>query len=854
MGARQQLLTAQLTDPGFQTIVQEFPAYDLGLWLTERADLASQRATRSLSRAPDAAETLSALLDAGRIDDVLEGLRRVARTRPMVLADALEAMGGRLLLPPPRDARDRTPVVRDIITEARSRLPGLPREDAARLARQLITLEASLGSDNPTRRTQLAAFVHEYQGTTAALLAEIDLIQTDPPSQARLDRLAAFAAAHPRSEAAAKAVYVRGMDLAVNALALRIEPRKSDPTPRFLDVIDVVRELESGKYPPSRWVRDAPDLVDSFAAFDPVYGDGSLDRMVDATVGFLKSHAVGSDGQPALPLIANTVTRRIADLYARKGQPIVGVERVLSELEAGTAAHDAAKFVRAVFYISARQQQPPADRSELTRKAMNTLTTLHDEADGLYERKALASLASLQFAERSFADARDSYASYVSSYPESPWAWVAALRVAQCEETLGDWAAADEAYRQVVARFGATPAAVVLGQEYGARASEALGNFDEALLEHQRALDALSGGHASRYALPGPPPPPSPTGVPAPRTRTADITPDGLAERITQMARSLDAPGGSDLERARWLITAGHPNQARAVLQHLLDTSPRSPLAPDARFLAHRVDLDEALAAFDADDPRGDAAAATSRIDALTREPFDAAVAVARIARAVLSWKSGADRDAERELRAALEEWHAHQPKPDARLSDVERDVAEIRSVVFRPGGGGVFEGVAWNAFEWPGTPPAFSIVDPAVRVVSADGRPTLITLYTPLASAPGALFVTANQMAMLDMLMNRLGGRKTRTPGAIMETPNQPIGASADISRLFNRFFPMRPGHWEGWVFGTYPIITEVQFLDAARTRAAAHVTVGYSGAAVLLEKANGVWKTTGLTGKWIT
>jgi hypothetical protein len=61
-------------------------------------------------------------------------------------------------------------------------------------------------------------------------------------------------------------------------------------------------------------------------------------------------------------------------------------------------------------------------------------------------------------------------------------------------------------------------------------------------------------------------------------------------------------------------------------------------------------------------------------------------------------------------------------------------------------------------------------------------------------------------------------------------------------------------PGIGRGWVFGTYPIITDSQFLDAARTRAAAHVTVGYSGAAVLLEKANGVWKPSSLTAKWTT
>jgi hypothetical protein len=300
----------------------------------------------------------------------------------------------------------------------------------------------------------------------------------------------------------------------------------------------------------------------------------------------------------------------------------------------------------------------------------------------------------------------------------------------------------------VVARFGSTPAAVVLGQEYGARASEALGNFDEALLEHQRALEATGGSPTGRYSLPGPPPAPSRAGVPAPRVRVPDITADGLADRITQMARALAAPGGSDLERARWLIAAGQSNQARVVLQHLLNTVAPSPLVQDARLLAHRLDLDESLGALDADDdPHGDAAAARSRIDALTREPFDAAVAVAKIARAVLAWKHGAAADAESELRAALEEWRAHQPKASGRLTGAERDVSDIRSVVFRPAGGGVFGGADWHGFAWPSTPPAFTVVDPTVRVLTADGRPSRVVLYTPLASAPRTLFVTANQM-----------------------------------------------------------------------------------------------------------
>ena len=61
-------------------------------------------------------------------------------------------------------------------------------------------------------------------------------------------------------------------------------------------------------------------------------------------------------------------------------------------------------------------------------------------------------------------------------------------------------------------------------------------------------------------------------------------------------------------------------------------------------------------------------------------------------------------------------------------------------------------------------------------------------------------------------------------------------------------------PGHWGGWVFHTYPIITRIEFIDAGRTRAAVSVTVGYSGATVQMEKRDGRWIAKELTNFWIT
>ena len=91
-------------------------------------------------------------------------------------------------------------------------------------------------------------------------------------------------------------------------------------------------------------------------------------------------------------------------------------------------------------------------------------------------------------------------------------------------------------------------------------------------------------------------------------------------------------------------------------------------------------------------------------------------------------------------------------------------------------------------------------------------------------------------------------------TPVSVMQPPNIPIGAARAVIDLWNRYFQLRPGHWGGWEFETYPLITRVEFLDAERTRAAAHVTIGFGGRAVMLSKIDGEWRATGLNGRWVT
>ena len=128
------------------------------------------------------------------------------------------------------------------------------------------------------------------------------------------------------------------------------------------------------------------------------------------------------------------------------------------------------------------------------------------------------------------------------------------------------------------------------------------------------------------------------------------------------------------------------------------------------------------------------------------------------------------------------------------------------------------------------------------------------MSLAEPIPDTGKLLFFDTSTFNLLEKMIYRLGGTKRREPGHVMETPNQPVGDSVQILELWQRFFPARPGHWGGWELETYPVITEIHFTNPERTRAAAKVTIGYSGCTVELEKENDRWIPRRLTNQWIT
>lgn len=833
----------------------EFPPQDQQIWWMENQGLRAKVAARRLAEAPGSPETVRLLAEANNLDGVLRALRTIVDADARSIAEAFEALGDRITDFRGDNAKmlERVETLKLIVADARKRLPGIPREEAARAERVFTTLDGEFSRNYDEWPKRLTRFIEQYRGTEAALLAEVDVITSGRISQAMFDALDEFIEAHPRTTAAAKALYTKGFHWhTINTLGV-LEPRDADPINRFMRVMTIVAELESGKYAPSEWVDKASSLIIGFfMPSNAKVAPKSIDKFIDAYRGFVKAHAALDPTHPDQSGAGYVITSRMADLFERKGERTRGVERILDELEASASEPAAFRYLRAAFFMKRVERQSAADHQGMLQRAREVLASLSAAGSGLYHRKALATLASLEFAERDYSKARELFRRYADSYPQSSWAWVAWVRLGQCEQELGNPREAATAFLEALKAEPELPPARVLGQEYAARAYETAADFAKALTMHERALADWDNDFGLRYStyVRRSPSDNDPFII---GRDVAEVTKESLPMRIAQLQRSLSVPGGPSFERGKWLAESERYEEARTELQRFLSRNPKSSLAADARQLMHRTQLQEALTLADVENPAADEAAAMKGLEDLAAEPVDFAVTAARIAVASLLWKKGEAQAAQAAMTDALKTRHASQrftnPSPG-----VEQDVAQIRTAVFLPHGGGVYATQRWNAFSWGEATLPFLVVNADVAVKDASGDVTRITLPHTLPVSEKVLYFDTEQLAVLKDVIVKLGGTKRREPRQIMETPNQPIGDSMQLIRFWNRFFHARPGHWGGWELETYPVVTEIQFTNHERTRAAARVTIGYSGATVELDKEDGKWIAKRLANWWIT
>jgi tetratricopeptide (TPR) repeat protein len=831
---------------------REFPSYDFLIAMRLREGADAEEAERLLAQAPASVDTFTKLVRAKRLDDALVILKRAleAADAAQTIA-ALRALNNTITSFQFDQTHSYHDSIRNLVEPVRARVATLPREEAAQLAWELFNLDRMF----ERRGGQVSQFAHDYSGTEAALLAQVDLLTSNPGQILKeIAELDQFARNHPGTNAGAKALFQEGFQLHVNVAVTGIEPRGSDPTERLMRVAAIVNELESGSFPPSEWVDKAPSLMVGFFVPDtppPAYSPENLDRAIEIYTEFARTH-LHSFGELELDnSIGYVIVTKLGDLFAQKGDRVGGLEHLFDDLEKAAPDPSAVQLLRAEYYTRQSTAGPEADRARMAAKAQTALGKLASANLGASSRRALAVAAASYYYQRNYASALPKYKEYLSRYPSSSWAPVAALRIGECYEQAKDWRKAADAYAGAAARYSSEPYARVLGGAFAARALEAQGRFDDALTAATQALNGWDTHYAIEYTILSPQ-------MQAPSASSGAVvnrlTRDDLTAHVARLDGDLHQRGGQLLARGRWEIDQRQFSEAVATLTIFLQQEPRSPLLTDARSLLHRAQLELALDLANPDGPHYDKGKVSATLDALAEEPFDAAVGTAALAKAFLMATEGRGGDAEALMSRTLDSWVASQhdltSQPPA--AGIDADIAEIRQVVFRPLGDlPVYAG----HFRFPTTLPRFIVVSPDVQLKTSDGQVRRHTVYQTFPDLDHVLFLTSDEMRLVARLLPTIGGTRRRTPTRDTQLPNQPSGTSVIIFSLWTRFFPTNGQGLggRGWEFDTYPTVRQIEFVDAERTKANVSVVLGYEGATVVLEKSNGKWRAVRLVNQWI-
>ena len=797
---------------------------------------------------PASANTVAWLIHAQRIEDAFGVVKRIIDTRPQAIGEAFQANDwGEVQRDQTKGYKDR---LRELVDLARSKVRSLERESQARAAMAMMNVEMIV-APTPTGndyQERLLNIISTFAGTTAAALAEVDLVSMPRVTAETLKAYDTIAATHPGTEVAARALFHKAFHLAKNPEAFEAAGH-TDSAERFLEVLRITTELEGVRFSLPAWGGEVPDLVLQFRQLEGTTSPDNRARLLEAYRAYARNHlALLEHPRHGLSLeqwIAFTVP-----VVAAGTGDATAADRWFDEVERAAPNPTLIMLLRAQWLSRSTQMvgvpPPRATDAAEGRRLLSQVAT----GQGVVARRALVALATQSLMSADLAAARALFDDYLRRFADAPEAWMAGLRVAQVDHELGRFEDAARGFSNVGSRYASVPFARVLGAVYAGRSLEAAGRFDEARLRYAEALSVWTPPVYEWFSAGWPPDP----AVMGPFTiRRPDFT-----RRLRQLARVLPMPDGQRLARAQWLLAGGHPSEAKLVLEPLIARSPRSTSAAEGRLILHRAQLDQAVALASADATSAGVAAALRTLENLTREPFDSAVALAGVVRATLLMLDGQRAAGDTAMATALQSWGTHgSTAPVPAQGSLSQDVLAVRDAVFQPLGGPQLEDrhSRWNAFEWPKTLPRFVVV-PRVLQAKEFGHelPTDVEVSRLPSGLAKVLFLDVDDLEYLTALVPKLGGTKRREPIDIMEVPNQPIGGAMAILQWWDRYFPSRPRHWGGVEILTYPAFTSIEFTDAARTRALVPINVGYSGATVVLEKVKGKWTIKELVNLWMT
>src|SRR6185295_8871438 len=90
---------------------------------------------------------------------------------------------------------------------------------------------------------------------------------------------------------------------------------------------------------------------------------------------------------------------------------------------------------------------------------------------------------------------------FVTQYPSSSYAPIAALRIGECYEQANDWPKAAAAYARAAANYPNDPYARVLGDAFASRALDAQDRFEDSLAAATRALNGWDADYGFEYSI-----------------------------------------------------------------------------------------------------------------------------------------------------------------------------------------------------------------------------------------------------------------------------------------------------------------------------------------------------------------
>ena len=813
----------------------EFPPIGPPYW-SMRPGVLANHLTQLLQQAPDAPETFEMLVYMERPAEAAEALRRMMQSNPARLAWAFDLLRIRNFARGPFATLSDVPWP-ELFAEARRALGRMTMPHAGRLELALINAgRATAAGPSPSqaRITALRAFIDKYAGSDVALEAEVELIMATTSNREWIAPLDEFARQHPGTTAAARALFEKAFEIGSNtASGIRdLNRPNQDPANALLDVLAIVRELGSGRYPASEWVARAPGLAINLRARNPELAAGNVERLLAGYLDFVQANFTLPEDSQLADEVNSVITNQIFELFVLTGEGVAGVERTLTDLERIDAPR--ARYVRAAFYVN-RMASDPAMRPIMRQRAIDTLSALADSGSGLYARRALATLASLLYSERDFTEAQTAFARYLAAYPDTSWSWVAAIRIGQCHELLGNLAQAIDAYRSAAARFPSISLARQLAHAYAGRASEAADRLEDAAAEYSLALEGW--GDLRRTARME-----SPRGSDVPDWTFVDVQGIALENRLDQIRASLAVPEGRQLESGRRLLAANDRDAALAAFEAFIRANQGSTLLPEARRLVRRIRLEQAIEQAGPITAPRDEAGAIAALAAMDSEPWDEFAGVAKIIAATLTLRRGPRAQADAVMTAALREWREKQMTTPSTLPPaVAEDVAAIRREIFEGD-----QAAPWRwSFDLHSRAPAFIVINPHITVQLANAVARRETVYPVSIRSP--LFMTTEAMTLLVDSLNALAGGDPER----RQRPNVP----SEMSNFLGTHLPLEMGMLCCVVtsFNSVPNVQGVVFMNEERTRANVTIRTFASGGLLVLEKTGGNWRVAGVSDRYV-